>query len=95
MIDADVSAARLFKNLLATVCSGSSPIRLWECKRADSSSANLIATVIVPKNILNTYFTCLATGFTNVNYLPLLLMPLKSEKAAQLLLTEKVTITVV
>ena len=54
-----------------------------------------MATVIVPKNILNTYFTCLSTGFTPVDYLPLLLMPLKSKKAAQLLLTEKVTITVV
>ena len=54
-----------------------------------------MATVIVPKNILNTYFTCLSTGFTPVDYLPLLLMPLRSKKAAQLLLTEKLTITVV
>ena len=55
----------------------------------------MIATVIVPRNILNADFTWLSTGFILVNYLPLLLILFNSEKAVLLLLTEKIIITVV
>ena len=55
----------------------------------------MLATVIVPRNILNADFTWLSTGFILVNYLPLLLILFNSEKAVLLLLTEKIIITVV
>ena len=50
----------------------------------------MLAPVSLPQDYLN------VRGHVSANNcLPLLLMPLKSEEAAQLLLTEKVTITVV